>query len=191
MSLSKHELLQGNRARRSIPIPALGGEVKIRPITDAEFHAIQMVFIEAVRTQFNFEPEDFSKQMSGSDIASKFNTQFDIKEFAEADHATDLMAAAYGLSVDDEEWTVEEVGMLPPGSVKLIAEEVFDLSGARPEQEALLRSFREDKLSGGPSLSADGGSAVSTDSIGLDTGTEDSAGGSLKETELNTGTGGT
>lgn len=191
MSLSKHEILQGNRARRSVPIEALGGEVKIRPLTDGEFHAIQMVFVEAVRTQFNFDDGDFSKgQLTENDIASKFNAQFNIREFAEADHSTDVMASAYGLSVDDEVWTTEEVEQLPPGAVKLIANEVFDLSGARPEQEAMLRSFREDKLSGGSSIFTDGGSSISTDSNGLDTGPEDSPGGSIETTEHNTGPGG-
>lgn len=146
MALTKAELLQGKTARRTVQIEALDGEVEIRPLTDGEFHQIQQKFVQAVTMRLDISPEDLESEL-GPDtpkLASKLNTEIDVGEFAQADYDSSLIAAAWGLSVGDEEWTMEEVAQLPPGAAEQIADEVYDLSGSRPEQEVVLRHFRED-----------------------------------------------
>ncbi len=146
MALTKAELLQGKTARRTVPIDALDGEVTIRPLTDGEFHQIQQKFVQAVTMKLDISPEDLETEL-GPDtpkLASKLNTEIDVAEFAQADYDSSLLAAAYGLTVDDDVWSPEEVEQLPPGAAEQIADEVYDLSGSRPEQEVVLRHFRED-----------------------------------------------
>lgn len=147
MALTKAELLQGSTARRSPHIVALNGEVEIRPLTDGEFHAIQQMFVEAVSMKLDITPEELEAE-AGPDtakLARSLNTEIDVAQFAQADYESTLMAAAFGLSVDDVEWVPAEVEQLPPGAAEQIADEVYDLSGARPEQEVVLRNFRGDR----------------------------------------------
>lgn len=185
MALTKAELLQGKTARRTVPIKALEGEVVIRPLTDGEFHEIQQKFVQAVSMKLDISPEDLDKEL-GVDtpkLASKLNTEIDVAEFAQADYESSLMSAAWGLSVDDDEWSMKEVAQLAPGAAEQIADEVYDLSGARPEQEVVLRHFREDGVGtksrqvahdgGSPSGRAEGSHAGTADSTGR--GVEDSA----------------
>ncbi len=146
MALTKAELLKGKTARRTVPIPALKGEVEIRPLTDGEFHDIQQKFVEAVSMRLDITPEDLEGEL-GVDtpkLASKLNTEIDVAQFAQADYESSLMAAANGLSIGDVKWSMEEVALLAPGAAEQIADEVYDLSGARPEQEVVLRHFRPD-----------------------------------------------
>ncbi len=164
MALTKAEILQGKTARRTVPIAALDGEVTIRPLTDGEFHQIQQKFVEAVTMKLDISPEDLETEL-GPDtpkLASKLNTEIDVAEFAQADYDSSLLAAAYGLTVGDEEWSPEEVAQMPPGAAEQIADEVYDLSGSRPEQEVVLRHFREDGVgSRTRTIASDGGASGS------------------------------
>ena len=175
MALTKAELLQGKTARRTVLIKALDGEVVIRPLTDGEFHSIQQKFVQAVTMKLDISPEDLDTEL-GSDVpklASKLNTEIDVAEFAQADYESSLMAAAFGLTVGEEEWSMEEVEQLPPGAAEQIADEVYDLSGARPEQEVVLRHFRDDGVGTKSRQVAHDGSSAGSDTDGSHPGAAD------------------
>ena len=183
MALTKAELLLGKTARRTVPIEALKGEVVIRPLTDGEFHEIQQKFVQAVSMKLDITPEDLETEL-GPDtpkLASKLNTEIDVAEFAHADYESSLMAAAWGLSVGDEEWSMEEVAQLAPGAAEQIADEVYDLSGSRPEQEVVLRHFRKDGTGTRTRKAAHDGGPPGGNSDGPDTGAADSAGRSVAD----------
>jgi len=175
MALTKAELLQGKTARRTVPIEALKGEVEIRPLTDGEFHAIQQKFVEAVSMKLDITPEDLETEL-GADtpkLASKLKTEIDVAEFAQADYESSLMAAAFGMSIDGVEWSMEEIEQLAPGAAEQIADEVYDLSGARPEQEVVLRHFREDGVGTKSRQVAHDGSSAGSDTDGSHPGAAD------------------
>ena len=183
MALTKAELLQGKTARRTVPIKALDGEVVIRPLTDGEFHDIQQKFVQAVSMKLDISPEDMETEL-GPDtpkLASKLNTEIDVAEFAQADYDSSLMAAAWGLSVDGEEWSMEEVAQLAPGAAEQIADEVYDLSGARPEQEVVLRHFRDDGVGTKSRQVAYDGGTPGSDTDGSHPGAADLPGRSLED----------
>ncbi len=182
MALTKAELLLGKSARRTVPIDALNGEVEIRPLTDGEFHTIQQKFVAAVSMKLDISPEDMDGALpeDAPKLASKLNTEIDVADFAQADYESTLMAAAWGLSVGDEKWSTEEVEQLPPGSAEQIADEVYDLSGARPEQEVVLRHFRGDSSRSVTGEGADDGSSPGADTDGTHTGAADRSRGSVE-----------
>ena len=183
MALTKAELLQGKTARRTVPIKALEGEVVIRPLTDGEFHQIQQKFVQAVSMKLDISPEDLETEL-GPDtpkLASKLNTEIDVAEFAQADYDSSLMAAAWGLSVDGVEWSMEEVSELAPGAAEQIADEVYDLSGARPEQEVVLRHFREDGIGTKSRQVAHDGGPAGSRTEGSHAGAADSAGRGVED----------
>ena len=191
MALSKAELLKGKAAVRTVPIATLEGEVAIRSLTDGEFHDIQQLFVEAVSMKLDIKPEEMKGGELAADeekLASRVNTTIDVGQFARADYESSLMAAAFGLSVNGEEWTQEEVMQLPPGSAELIADEVYDLSGARPEQEAVLRRFRSKQAGAVDDQVADDGGPVGSDTDGSDPGAADLPRRSVESGESDGGT---
>ncbi len=181
-ALTKAELLQGKAARRTVPIEALDGEVEIRPLTDGEFHTIQQKFVAAVSMKLDISPEDLdgANPADAPKLASRLNTEIDVADFAQADYESTLMAAAWGLSVGEVEWSTKEVQQLPPGSAEQIADEVYELSGARPEQEVVLRHFRGDSSRSVTGEGADDGGAPGTDTDGTHPGAADRTRGSVE-----------
>ena len=173
-ALTKAELLKGKEAVRTVPIEALeGGEVMIRPLTDGEFHEIQQLFVEAVTMKLDISPEEMQSGELVTDetkLSSRVDTTIDVGQFARADYKSSLLAAAYGLSVNGVKWTKKEVMQLPPGSAEQIADEVYDLSGARPEQEAVLRRFRGDSTGTSDDQDSTDGGPPGSDTDGSDPG---------------------
>ncbi len=176
-ALTKAELLQGKAATRTVPIESLdNGEVTIRPLTDGEFHEIQQLFVEAVTMKLDITPEEMKDGELAADeakLASRVDTTIDVGQFARADYQSSLMAAAHGLSVNGVKWSQEEVMQLPPGSAEEIANEVYELSGARPEQETILRRFRGVSTGAVDDQVADDGGSAGSDAGGSHAGAAD------------------
>lgn len=175
MALTKEELLQGSRARRDVPLPDLG-DVTIRPLTDGEFHQVQSLFLKSLGLNIALRGSDMAA--GGAAIMENIKTNFTFDQYAQAEHDMFLLAAAYGLSIDGVTWTTEEVSQLPPGTAEIIAKEVFDLSGADPQQKAVLETFREEPRNGGRNPSAGPGHSPGSFADGADSGSTDRVGGS-------------
>ncbi len=175
MVLTKADLIAGRNNKKTVPIEALDGEVEIRPLTDGEFYEVQAIFVDAVQMNIGLTKEDFEREspLAGDALADKLSTTVDVGAFAAANHRADVLAAVYGLSVVDVEWTDEEVESLPPGSAQEIAEAVYELSGAHPDQEVMLRHFRGDRSGSRDSSAADDGSAAGDGTELVDTGSAD------------------
>ncbi len=192
MALTKAELLQGSTARRTTFIEALDGEVEIRPLTDGEFHDIQQKFVEAVSFKLDITPEDLEAESgpNKAKLAKSLNTEINVAQFAQADYETSLMAAAAGLSMNGVEWSIAEVAQLPPGAPEQISDEVYDLSGARPEQEAVLRNFRGNEGGTVAREVAHDGGTPGADTDGTDPGAADLAGRGVEHDESDGGAAG-
>ncbi len=191
MSLTKAELLLGKDNTKTVPIEALGGDVKIRPLTDGEFQEIQSLFVDAVQMNIGLTKADFDgkTKLDKDDLAEKLETTVDVAQFASADHRSNVLATMYGLSVSETEtWDEKEVNSLPPGSAEQIAAKVYDFSGAHPEQEVLLRRFRDDGSGTIDSADTDDGSSVGSDTKPVDSGPADLPGRS-REAALSDGGG--
>ena len=172
MALSKEELLKGRNNKKTVTIEALeDGDVEIRPLTDGEFYEIQAVFVQAVEMNIGLTREDFDDKdrLSGDKLGDRMTTTVDVGQFAKADHQANVLAAKYGLSVTVQ-WTDEEVESLPPGSAEQIAKEVYDFSGAHPEQEVMLRHFRDDGSRPRDRAPSDDGGSVGDGTELIDTG---------------------
>ncbi len=189
--LTKAELLKGKAATREVPIEALkGDQVTIRALTDGEFHEIQQLFVEAVQMKLDISPEELKDGELGEDeakLATRVDTTIDVGEFARADYKSSLLAASYGLSANGVKWSKKEVMQLPPGSAEQIADEVYDLSGARPEQEEVLRRFRSDPAGAVDDQVADDGGSSGSDAGGSDPGAADLPGRRVEPSESDGG----
>ena len=175
MVLTKADLVAGRNNKKTVSIEAVDGEVEIRPLTDGEFYEVQSIFVEAVQMNIGLTKEDLEGKgkISGDALADRMSTTVEVGAFAAANHRADVLAAVYGLSVGEEEWTDAEVESLPPGSAQQIAEAVYEFSGAHPDQEVMLRHFRGNGSGARDSADSDDGSTAGDGTELVDTGSAD------------------
>ena len=136
MALTKKDILSTARdVEESNPIEALGGEtVKIRRLRDSEFNEIQRETLKGINfNNSTLSSNDFSKMKGLSKeeekrFLQKMGVDIDIEELTKREQNANYLACAYGLSCEGEEWTVEEIGDLPKGAPKEIADEVFRIT---------------------------------------------------------------
>lgn len=70
-------------------------------------------------------------------------------------------AIALALSVEGEEYTIDEVSQFPASYVTAISARVFELSGMNQEQQEEIKSFRDERGGGADSVDAPAGGASS------------------------------
>lgn len=143
--LTKADILAGVRKTKTVSVKALDGEIEIRPVSDAEYAEVEATMAESIK--FDTDMEDIDLEGNApTELRGKVKPIFDVGAFARAEHKANCLAASFGLSIsEDETWTPEEVGELPAGSAKEIAELVFEYSGVAPGQEEVLKYFRKEQ----------------------------------------------
>lgn len=107
--VTKDMVIEGLAYRRHLQI---GPEfvLTIRPITDAEFNEVQDIILDG---------------LSRADLDDPARLM-DIKD---RERRAKLLAVAYGLSCDGQEWTAEEVEKLPAGRPDELYAHLGEISG--------------------------------------------------------------
>jgi len=153
MALTKKDILSTAReVEESKPIEALGGKtVKIRRLRDAEFNEIQRETLKGINLQGNkLSTADIAKMKNLTSkeeeqkYLDKMGIDLDIEELTKREKNANYLACAYGLSCDGEEWKVEEIGELPKGAPKEIADEVFRITNIDLLDSEEIENFREE-----------------------------------------------
>lgn len=142
--LTKADILKGSSQVKTKYFDKLGGEVSVRPLTEGEWSEI-----EAMRgsgAKITGSPK-FDKN-GNFDIRSMqrdLQVEINSKDIQVLEFEAKAKAVAWGLSVNGEEWTPDEVRQLRPvGIVGEIAEFIFEISGVTNEASEGARSFRQD-----------------------------------------------
>lgn len=114
--ITRDMVLAGTELRHTVDTPHLGEDATmvIKPITDGQFMAIQALMFGDV-TMSDRDAEPFKDKT--------------MIEIAETEKETRRMAVAFALTIDGEEWTPEDVSLLPPGTVDKLYSEVALISG--------------------------------------------------------------
>lgn len=121
--LTKAEIVKGTGYTRDHYVKQWDGYVTIRPLSEAEWQDIRQLTMRGIRQTSVIDPE--TGRESG-------DMQVDYTEQMHGAVEADRLTVAYGLSVGDEDWNVDEVANLRPASVvEQIAQEVLKLSGIR------------------------------------------------------------
>jgi len=159
---TKADLLNGAEAVRDQFIKALGGEVKLRPLTDGEYSEVKVELAKSIEMDL--------------DIKNKTaRPRLDLGAFGRCEYQSNCIAAAYGLSCNKVTWTPEEVKNLKAGAVDEIASIVLAISGVTLDTKEMLESFRAKSGGPGDSGALADGDTTGEDAGGDDPGTEDSA----------------
>ncbi len=131
--LNKESILKGSENIQTVFIESLDGEIKLRPLTSAEWQEITTEEQKAIGEV---------KLKVGSLNRTDGTMSIDLAKQTIATFRAKVKAVAKAMSVDGVEWAEEEVEKLLPGVVDEIFETVREISGITIE-EAELDSFRE------------------------------------------------
>jgi len=144
MALTKKDLLKTAQDVEEVEIEALDGEkVKIRRLRDGEYNEIQNLTMDSLDIKNKLSQKDIMKLKETEnkedqvDILNTLGVNVDIKKINKIDKQSNYLACVYGLSVDGESWTEEEVKELPVGVPQEIADKVFEITNANVSEEEL------------------------------------------------------
>ena len=158
MPLTKAQILQGVKYVEEFHVEELDGEVKIRALSDGELsviegnHLANMGKIGIGLDTFGpfAEEEGLSGEADGTAEGGRDRYR-KIVEKMELDKVNDIALSAKkrqweicsrGLTVDGEQWTVEDVQALPEIIIEKIAARIEEISRGRPGQ---VENFRKEQ----------------------------------------------
>ncbi len=146
MRITKKQVLEGIKARRTVAIPEMDGEFVVRPMSDGEFSEMQEESSKLSKDAKAF----FSKQKGKSpeEIEAMMNADANLRDIISLDDIKSLKQATYiavaaGLSCDGEEWGVADVKQMPPGVPDKLAKPILEMTtGDSGGATDSARSFR-------------------------------------------------
>jgi len=153
MALTKQDILKNATVvEESNPIPALDGEtVQIRRLRDSEYREYQQMVMENINLKKRLDKDSIEKLKSVDShedeiaVLQELGADINMSDLYKRDREASYLICKYGLSVNDEEWTKEEVGMLPKDAPKQIADEILRITKMEEEDiEEEMETFREE-----------------------------------------------
>jgi hypothetical protein len=129
--LTKNEIINGKKVIKEFNFKTLGGSLKLRPLTDGDYHKVHAIVQGGGIGSINTKPVMKNGEMDKDATLSSLDFDIDIMEADNAKFKADCQAIVYSLTHDESEdvWTVEDVGKFPAGSVNEIAMKVYEISG--------------------------------------------------------------
>ncbi len=145
MRITKKQVLEGIKARRTVEIPEMDGEFVVRPMTDGEFADMQSETNNLSKEAKSFfqkhakkSPEEIEQIILANPDMQTITTVDDIKSLKQATY----IAAAAGLSCDGEKWTIEDVRQMAPGVPDKLAKVILEMTtGDKGGQTNAARTF--------------------------------------------------
>lgn len=142
--LTKADILKGATQVHSHYFEKLGGEIDVRPLTEGEWAEIEAMRVKG--TKIKGQPKfDKNGNFDVKALQQSMAVEIDAEEIQLLEYEARAKAVAYGLSVGEDKWTVEEVKQLRPiGVIEEIAQFIYEISGLSQEANEFAHSFRQE-----------------------------------------------
>ncbi|MFA5543255.1 MAG: hypothetical protein WDA47_05740 [Bacilli bacterium] len=146
--ITKSDILSGISQSSWVYIPALDGELEIKPLTDHQLSKVESVKGKGINLSANPSSLDELKKLraegaTADEIKAKadnmMSMDINVVDTLQAAFEADTLACKYGLV---ELWSDNDLEKLPVGAISQIAQEIYKLSGVEGGRDALTR-FRE------------------------------------------------
>jgi hypothetical protein len=122
----------------------IDAKIALRRLTSGEWEDVEALQTSGVTLE--------GKQTPGQ-AQGDMNMSVDVQQSQRGESAARHLAVSYGLSVNGETWTQQEVYELPDaGLVRDIAAKIYELSGANAEQQEQIKRVREESRGGADSV---------------------------------------
>ena len=146
--LTKADIVNGTKQTREHYVKEWGGYITIRSMSEGEWQHIRQLSLRGIYDATETDPETGKRYTI---------PKTDYAEQARGSFEADRIMVAYGMSVDGEHWTPDEVSQFSPASVvETIALEVMKLSGLRvPNRKSRAATDTEYQEDEGSSLESE------------------------------------
>ena len=116
-----------------------GVEVRIRPLSAGELSKLQSIEKKGFTMKIGMNNKGKRTSVESN------NTDMDINagEFSQYQSEALFQGVAYGLSIEDEKVTVQDVEQLPAGVPERIFEEIIRISTLSDKDLSIIKSFRK------------------------------------------------
>lgn len=138
--LTKSALLNGAKHAEKVELESVGGEIYLRPLTQAEVNVYESYVPQAMGT---FETNEKRGRRKGTDINT--SGKVNLAKTSSAQAEAEAYAVATSMTCKDEEWTEEDVKGLDRVVFKEIFEHVKRLSGIEEEDLEEIEEFLENR----------------------------------------------
>lgn len=139
--LTKDMILKGRDRIVNIFIQELGGEVRIRPLTEEAWAEIQSVGF-GKSEMVSSATFDKDGNIDRKETAKNVKMKFSMEQLSKGNFMQNVIALKYGLV---EEWTEEEIKSIsPPGIIIKIAEEIYKISKISKADLEEINFFRKE-----------------------------------------------
>ncbi len=143
--LTKAQVLAGKDFTKEIFIKAWEGRVNIRPLTEKQYAQVESIKMSGTTLKGGAK-YDSEGNLDQTASASGMEAQIDIEKATYAEFEANATAVFYSLTFQEGEGleTVEEaMSLTPPGVIKQIAREIYNLSGVNSKEATeALKKFR-------------------------------------------------
>ena len=154
--ITKADIINGKHNIQTVRIKKLGGELKLRPLTDGEFHKINALMTSGgvQKMEGKITPEearkkkrDMRRKKKDQPDKNEMSYEIDPMDAAEKKYSADVMAIYYSLQHEEcrEDWTEDEIKQFwPAGSVEETALKVYEISGVEDPNRQRRDEVEED-----------------------------------------------
>lgn len=149
MILTKSDIINGKNNIQEIKIPKLKGSLKLRPLTDGEYQKINNLMknggIGNIKTQIKPDTTNKTRETLQNLLYIEINPE----KAEKARYNADVKAVYYALQHHEtsEKWTENDIKSFPPGTVEIIAQKVYEISGIQDPNTTRkeVETFRQTK----------------------------------------------
>jgi hypothetical protein len=144
--LTKNDIINGKNNIQEVEFPELGGSLKIRPLTDGEYHRVVMMIAENGIGNIDLKPTIKDGDIDKEATLDTVKLDLDVGKIEDNSFKANCLAISLSLThlENEETYSPEDVKSFPAGSVEKIALKVYELSGVNDPKKMKqnMASFR-------------------------------------------------
>lgn len=145
--LTRNDILNGKKNIQTIKIKELGGELKLRPLTDGELQRVLRTMSLGNFGSIDAKPVLKNGELDKEATMNNLKINIDVEESEKNKYEAACLAIRISLDHDEYEdkFTEEDIKQFPAGSVDSISSKVFEISGVNDPDPERMKRFRTGK----------------------------------------------
>lgn len=144
--ITRSDIIGGKKKVESYNFPKIGGELRLRPLTDNEMQKVTARMKSEGIGETEVKPVIKNGKVDKEATMSGVDMKFNVETAQMAAYSASRLAITISLdndeNTDEEKFTEEELGEFPAGSVDEIASKVFEISGVKDIDPERMNRFR-------------------------------------------------
>lgn len=130
--ITKNDIINGKNDIQEIEFKTLKGSLRLRPLTDGEFHKVSAIIQRGGVGKLKTKPVMKNGVVDKEATMKALDFDLDIGEADKAKYESDCKAILYSLDHKenkDDDWKIEDIKSFPVGAVSEVVVAVYKISG--------------------------------------------------------------